>query len=812
MIYDEVKYIRRKHIDLVVRTAESVREHFHQEIELIYILSGTMVLHVGEQTSLMEAEDICVINANRKHGYTTSEDVLFVRVSVTYQLVSDVFRNEPLFFLCDSTREAGLERYDSLRGCMRLLLDHYLKSRGQRADFHYIALGYELLDVLATEFLMNPPEKKAGEDYDKLDVRIDQINNYIRANYSQPVSLKELSQKLYLSEGYLSRFFKRQYGMSFSDYLSNVRLHHAMEDLLYTDIPVTQIVYGNGFSNTTVFSKQFKAMYGDTPSEYRKKMKQKKISVSEPPPDTRIENMLWDYLKSKGNAADTLPGKRTLDGRCSVKGEATAFWPGFHTLNMGMASDLLKSEVQEHVILLNQMVGLKYIRFWNVFTPEMLMDINNEAAGFNFSRLDRILDFLIQQGLKPHMELGIKPRRVMKNLDIALNEDFDRERPYERDGVRVERWAEALGALMQHLAGRYSRALDTWRMELWFDERRWDMDGTMSEYFELFNITWEIVKKYSSKLELGGCGLKFDYQESEILVFLQAWKKQEHQPDFISALYYAYVRGTAIKSMSFRRSTDNTYMQHCIKKLKRLMDKAGMDNVPIYFTEWNMTVSDRNYINDTCFKGAYIVKNMLDNFDQLKEIVYFQGSDCVTEYYDSSTLLHGGTGLVSKDGILKPAGYAFRFLNQLHAQVVGRGENYIITTDMEDSFRILCHNQMNLNAAYYFTREDAVKKEVIAQYFEKTEKLSWTLTLTGVSEGLYRIKIFRLNENYGSILDHWRELDYAEDLSADEVRYFQKICSPHIAIRKAIVKGGELALDIVLDANEVAYIHIQRQP
>ena len=83
MIYDEVKYIRRKHIDLVVRTAESVREHFHQEIELIYILSGTMVLHVGEQTSLMEAEDICVINANRKHGYTTSEDVLFVRVSVT---------------------------------------------------------------------------------------------------------------------------------------------------------------------------------------------------------------------------------------------------------------------------------------------------------------------------------------------------------------------------------------------------------------------------------------------------------------------------------------------------------------------------------------------------------------------------------------------------------------------------------------------------------------------------------------------------------------------------------------------------------
>ena len=72
------------------------------------------------------------------------------------------------------------------------------------------------------------------DDQDKFDERIRQINNYIRANYSQPISLKELADQLYLSNGYLSRFFKRNYGMSFAEYLTNVRLFHAVDDLLYT--------------------------------------------------------------------------------------------------------------------------------------------------------------------------------------------------------------------------------------------------------------------------------------------------------------------------------------------------------------------------------------------------------------------------------------------------------------------------------------------------------------------------------------------------------------------------------------------------
>lgn len=43
------------------------------------------------------------------------------------------------------------------------------------------------------------------------------------------------------------------------------------------------------------------------------------------------------------------------------------------------------------------------------------------------------------------------------------------------------------------------------------------------------------------------------------------------------------------------------------------MAESGIEETyPVYVTEWNLTISDRNYINDTCFKGAYVVKNILD--------------------------------------------------------------------------------------------------------------------------------------------------------------------------------------------------------
>ena len=65
-------------------------------------------------------------------------------------------------------------------------------------------------------------------------IRIQQIQNYIQANYQSQISLNDLADRLYLSNAYLSKYVKKHLGMTFMEYLNNVRLFHAVDELLYT--------------------------------------------------------------------------------------------------------------------------------------------------------------------------------------------------------------------------------------------------------------------------------------------------------------------------------------------------------------------------------------------------------------------------------------------------------------------------------------------------------------------------------------------------------------------------------------------------
>ena len=805
-----MEYIKRNRLELELLDAPKEERHFHQDIELLYMLEGSAFLTVGHQETHLKKDDIYVVNANKIHSLASEDGTLLVKLSITYRLISDVFVNEPLLFLCNSTVEYSA-KYGRLKEGMNVLLRYWMKNKGNTASFRYIALGYNILEILAEDFLVKIPEKKLMSTYDKIDARLDTINNYIRANYSQPLSLKALSAQLYLSEGYLSRFFKKNYGMSFSEYLMNVRLHHAMEDLIYTDIPITKIVYSNGFSNQTVFSRIFKNIYGTTPSMFRRNVRQsggdKNVQENQTRLWGRAAALLGESdLPERGMKAEASQDSnaRQLSLSCEAADNNQNICR-FRTVNVGMAEDLLRSELLDHIIELKKSVGMEYVRFCNIFTSGLLIPLGKEAAGMNFSRIDRIFDFLQEQKLKPHIELGIKPRRLMKDLVSAVDGANDFKIQPEETISKAD-WERSLDALIGHLAKRYKEAIDSWRIELWYDEKLWEDRKTMTGYFDLFTMVYKIVRKYSSSLEVGGSGLKFDYMESHIRSFLSEWKHQEIQPDFISALYYAYERGTAVLDQSFRRSTDPEYLKKCIQKLKNMIEETGMSRCRLYFTEWNFTVSDRNYINDTCFKGAYVIKNLLDAYGNVDDMAYYIGSDCVSEYYDSSELLFGGTGLLSRDGILKPSGHACYFWQLLYPYKVAGNSHVLITTNGKGDYGIVCHNMMELSERYYFLREDAVKKEEIEQYFTQKEELHIYIELKNIRSGQYRKKTYEVNEKNGSVLDLWREMGYEKYLSPEDISYLKLCSGPKMTMERLETRGTSLYFDVKLPANGFAFV------
>lgn len=797
-------YTRKEKVRIEVKNDCEEMEHFHQDIELIYVLEGNLSIKIGEKTISMNAEDIYIINANKHHSLHGSEDILFAKFLIEYQLISDITNSVDIIFWCDSTKDKD-ERYDKLRILLKRLLNHYLTTQEKTADFGHIALCYQILELLSVHFLVQIADKENIDEQDRFEDRILQINNYIRLKYNQQISLKELSEKLFLSNGYLSRFFKKNYGMSFAEYLTNVRLYHAVDELIYTDIPITRIAFDNGFASVTIFNKAFKKAYGETPSSFRRKSFKEKYKQEDKIPDKTVEMRLERILMDEGieNTAEEDEEKIHIEASTATSMRVVPVWN--HMMNIGAAEDLLRSEVREHLVLLKETFGIKYVRFWNLFAKELLIDTNQSEGMYNFSRVDSILDFILQQGMKPHIELGPKPRRIHKSVQDSLTQ------MEERTQIQEERWQMLMDSMMKHFLQRYGQAeVEQWRMELWCDERMPKNKESREQYFCLFNTTYKTVRKYCNFLEVGGCGFRGDYEQEADRQMLMEWGKREFTPDFISMILYAYIRGEVDQDRFSRRSTDREALIRPVKWMRTSMQEAGFQDKKLYVTEWNLTISDRNYINDTCFKGAYVVKNILDFYGMVDDAGYFTGTDRISEYFDSNFILHGGTGLLTKHGILKPAGFAFEFFNRLYPYLISKDSSCIVTTNGHGAYGILCHNMRSLNYNYYFTKENEIEKEHLWKYYEDTKTAELEIVLSDMEDGVYQMKMYRVNEKNGSILYIWKEMQYTQELDREDLKYFKRTCEPKLTIEKIRAEEGRIKTKIRLLSNEIIYIKIQR--
>ena len=102
---------------------------------------------------------------------------------------------------------------------------------------------------------------------------VEQAIKYICEHYKEDINISTVAEQLQISEGYLSRVFKKETDYTFTTYLSHYRMKVAMELLKEGKLKVYEVADSVGYSDTAYFSAQFKKVVGIAPSEYQERVR-----------------------------------------------------------------------------------------------------------------------------------------------------------------------------------------------------------------------------------------------------------------------------------------------------------------------------------------------------------------------------------------------------------------------------------------------------------------------------------------------------------------------------------------------------------
>jgi two-component system response regulator YesN len=128
---------------------------------------------------------------------------------------------------------------------------------------------YEQMKLWFVEKVEEACRNITGYREESSNTVVDIAKEYIKNNYSKPLSLDEVSYYVNISPYYFSKIFKEGTGENFIEYLTGIRIEKAKELLSNSDYSMKEICVMVGYSDPNYFSRSFKKNVGVTPTEYK---------------------------------------------------------------------------------------------------------------------------------------------------------------------------------------------------------------------------------------------------------------------------------------------------------------------------------------------------------------------------------------------------------------------------------------------------------------------------------------------------------------------------------------------------------------
>lgn len=348
----------------------------------------------------------------------------------------------------------------------------------------------------------------------------------------------------------------------------------------------------------------------------------------------------------------------------------------------GRAVLSMRDDYRRDLRAMKSATGFTYIRFHAILDDDIGVYDGEDAQGkpiYNWSYVDHIYDGLLDNGVKPFVELSFMPKKMASRLDyhafwykqiVAPPADYDK-------------WGALVKAFTQHLVDRYGiDEVSSWYFEVWNEPNIdfWTGRPAQQTYFELYDHAARAVKAVSPKLRVGGPATA---QAAWVDAMIAHATAQNVPLDFVST--HVYGNDTAQDVFGKAQAiAPHGMVCAAVAHVHDQIEQSAKPDMPLIWSEYNATYMNQQEITDSTYMGPWMANTIRECDGMTAMMSYWSFSDVFEEQGVVKTPFYGGYGLIAEDDIPKPSYTAFSILHELGTTRLANASTDALVTKTAD--------------------------------------------------------------------------------------------------------------------------------
>ncbi len=405
-----------------------------------------------------------------------------------------------------------------------------------------------------------------------------------------------------------------------------------------------------------------------------------------------VVSVLTSASLARSQAAPAEARKIVIDAASAAR-PFPHFWE--QVFGSGRAVLSLRERYRSDLRDVKRITELQYVRFHAILHDEVGVYDEDESGHpiYNFSYVDQIYDGLLENGVRPFVEIGFMPKKLALRQDVHAFWYKQIVSPPKDYG----KWDDLMRAFALHLIERYGvDEVAQWYFEVWNEPNIdfWTGEPKQSTYFELYDHTAKALKSVNQRIRVGGPATSSAHWVDD---FLRHTAEAKVPVDFVSSHGYA---DDTVEDL-FGTGDPVPMEERVCRAIAKVHDQIAQSKyptLPLMWTEWNVPSFDSRHARDTTYVGAALADHIRQCDGLVSMTSFWTFSDVFEENGPGTEPFNGSFGLMALGGIRKPSWSGFALLHRLGRQRIANDAlDVLVTRTSEGHLAIAVWNAVALD-------------------------------------------------------------------------------------------------------------------